>query len=103
MAMNGNKRAVRRGEEQWRRLLEGFDGSGLSVGGFCQRRDISVANFYRWRRRIRQAQAVSAVAGAKGSAFIDAGPLDLSDSGAKTRLDLKLDLGEGWVLHLVRG
>jgi len=99
-------RRVRRGREGWRALLAGFKGSGLSAEAFCRREGISSASFYRWRSVLgnggeqHRALAVRDAA----SAFVDAGPLELPRSQPlSSRLDLRLDLGDGVLLHLVRG
>jgi hypothetical protein len=96
---------VRRGREGWRSLLAGFKGSGLSAEAFCRREGISSASFYRWRSLLgnggeqRRALAVRNLA----PAFVDAGPLGLARSQPlSSRLDVRLDLGDGLVLHLVR-
>lgn len=96
---------VRRGREGWRTLLAGFEGSGLSAEAFCRREGISSASFYRWRAVLgnggRQGRAV--VVPDAAPAFVDAGPLELPRAQPLSRrLDLRLDLGDGLVLHLVR-
>jgi hypothetical protein len=98
-------RRARRGREGWRALLAGFEGSGLSAQAFCQREGISSASFYRWRSVLgnggghRRAVVVPDAA----PAFVDAGPLGLARAQTLSRrLDLRLDLGDGLVLHLVR-
>ena len=72
--MAGRKKGkwARRSQSEWRSLLARFDGSGMGVAAFCRREAISAASFYRWRGLLRP------------------------------RLDLKVELGEGLVLHLVR-
>ena len=40
----------------WRELLNLFDPEGDTVARFCQRNDISVASFYKWRKRFAQPQ-----------------------------------------------
>lgn len=97
---------VRRGREGWRALLGGFEGSGLSAEAFCRREGISSASFYRWRSILgaggEQRRAV--VVRTATPAFVDAGALGLPRAQAlSSRLDLRLDLGDGLVLHLVRG
>jgi hypothetical protein len=99
-------RRVLRGREGWRALLAGFEGSGLSAEAFCRREGISSASFYRWRSVFgnggEQRRAV-VVRGAP-PAFVDAGPLGLPRAQPLSkRLDVRLDLGDGLVLHLVRG
>jgi putative transposase len=96
---------VRRSREQWRALLSGFTNSGLSAQAYCRQEGISSASFYRWRTILgssgvnRRAERVRNAA----SAFVDAGPLGLPRTQPLSRrLELRLDLGDGLVLHLVR-
>ncbi len=103
MAGRGKQKGSRRSANEWRLLLARLDGSGLSVEAFCQSEAISEASFYRWRRLLsedgdegRGGRVVAA------PAFVDLGTLN-SASPLRPRLDLKLDLGDGLVLHLVRG
>ena len=37
-------------ERQWRRRIEQWQASGLSVRDFCARHGLSTASFYNWRR-----------------------------------------------------
>ena len=102
MLANGKRRAARCSEGEWRRRLEGFDGSGLSVAAFCERTGIGLANFYRWRKRCEDGGlGAKPMVRHKTSAFVDAGPLEVGPS-RRARLDLKRDLGDGWVVQLVR-
>lgn len=87
----------RRSRQEWRTLLAKFDGSGLGVEAFCRREAISAASLYRWRGLLGgdgEAEVVS-----EAAAFVDVGALS---SVAAPRIDLKLDLDDGLVLHLVR-
>ena len=99
--MSGNRKArgTRRSEGEWRVLLTRFGCSGLNVKAFCRSEAISVASFYRWRGILggghRQDGDDRPV-----PTFVDLGPLG---SGPRARLELKLDLGDGLTLHLVRG
>lgn len=97
---------ARRGREGWRALLAGFKGSGLSAEAFCRREGISSASFYRWRSVLGNGgvQRRALVVRDAAPAFVDAGPLGLPRSQPLSkRLDVRLDLGDGLVLHLVRG
>lgn len=97
---------VRRGREGWRALLAGFEGSGLGTEAYCRREGISAASFYRWRSILGNGgeQRRAVVVRNATPAFVDAGPLRLAATQAlPKRLDLRLDLGDGLVLHLVRG
>ena len=49
-----------RKERQWRRWIGEWQPSGLSVRAFCQRRGLTVASFYAWRRVLRQRAAEKA-------------------------------------------
>ena len=46
--VNGAKR------EAWRRRLEKFDASGMTVVDFCRREQVSQAGFYYWSKRIQE-------------------------------------------------
>jgi len=39
---------------RWRQLLDSFDPQRYTVAEFCQRNGISVASFYKWRKRLNQ-------------------------------------------------
>jgi putative transposase len=106
-------RGVRRGREGWQALLSGFGGSGLSAEAYCRREGISSASFYRWRSKLSDGgeQGRAIVTRRAAPAFVDLGALRSSralDADSRLtqvsrRLDLRLDLGDGLVLHLVRG
>ena len=46
-----------RKERQWRRWIGEWQTSGLSVRAFCERRGLTVATFYAWRRVLRRRAA----------------------------------------------
>ena len=108
MAANeGQGRRKRRDADEWQTLLSRFGTSGLSVESFCLAESVSTASFYRWRGLLRQAGGQGPSREAK-PAFVDLGPLRPSTPAdcrppSPERLELKLDLGSGLVLHLVRG
>ena len=98
----------RRSESTWREIVERQGQSGLSVKAFCEREGIKVASFYVWRSRLQQeAQDKEAPTRAPRKArlekptgeFIDLGAL----SSSRSRFEVRLDLGGGVLLHLVRG
>ncbi len=103
--MSGNQKGKGkwRSESERRSLLSRFGASGLSVKAFCYREGISTASFHRWHGRLGGGGARGTKVGQAGApVFIDAGTLSSAPSPSAS-LELKLDLGEGWVLHLVRG
>lgn len=97
---------VRRSEAMWRELLSRQAASGVRVSEFCRREGINAGLFRRWRaalkgsrrggepRRPPNEATATAVA-----PFIDLGAL--GSRGA--RFEVRLELGDGVVLSLVRG
>lgn len=96
-------------EIRWHSLLTQYAACDLSVSAFCKREAISPSSFYAWRTRLALRDATSP------DAFIDGGLLNFSvtdDSNhplpaqsshaAMPTFELKLDLGGGLLLHLVR-
>jgi hypothetical protein len=49
-----------RKERQWQRWIGEWQASGLSVRAFCQRRGLTIASFYAWRRVLQQRAAEKA-------------------------------------------
>ncbi len=102
MAGSRKGKWVQRSEGEWGALLSRFARSGLSVEAFCQRESISAASFYRWRGLLGDGRLGGEVVHPQpGAAFVDLGALNCT-SLPRPRLDLKLDLGDGLIVHLVR-
>jgi len=86
---------VRLGRDGWRVLIEQQEASGLPIAAFCAREGLGVASFYQWRSRL---SAQTKPNGDKvPQAFVDLG--SMRESG---RFELRIDLGCGLVLQLVR-
>jgi putative transposase len=98
----------RRSQSAWRELVDRQEQSGLTVAQFCEREGIKSASLYGWRSRLRETPkdtAVPEVAPKKAkhrkapsSGFIDLGALGSS----RSRFEIRLELGHGVLLHLVR-
>jgi transposase-like protein len=58
--MSTNNRRRYRREPFWRRLIQEWRKSGLSVRAFCHQHDLSEPNFYTWRRTLAQRDAARA-------------------------------------------
>jgi hypothetical protein len=108
MGGRGKGKWIRRNEAQWRSLLSRFSDSGLSVSGFCRREAVSTASFYRWRGLIGGHDGGEALAvRSEGLAvhskapFLDLGALR-GEAARGAPVELRLDLGGGLSLHLVR-
>jgi len=118
--MSGRRRRL--DERTWSELLRRFDASSQTVQGFCAREGLSPSSFYRWRERIQRfgvrrgargvertarpatvpAGQAAAPAAVTPAGFIDLGSLAASQCAPAAGLELRLDLGGGVVLHIVR-
>src|SRR5436309_8966665 len=58
-----------RKEQQWRRWINQWRASGLSVRAFCARHGLATASFYNWRREL-QRRAAAEQAAAEQPAFV---------------------------------
>lgn len=93
-------------EEQWRLRLARFATSGQTVAQFCEAESVSAWSYYHWRKQLADAGALPG--------FIDAGALPVKAAVppaaspvahaavSAARLEVRLDLGHGLVLHIVR-
>jgi hypothetical protein len=93
----------RRDAEAWGELVSRQARSGLSVQAFCRREGVSAWSLYSWRSRLgatRQSEARQdrAVESAPPAQFVELGSL----RSAQSRCEVRLDLGDGIVLHVVR-
>lgn len=103
-----NKR--RRSSEEWRAVFARQASSGLSVQAFCARESINTSSFYRWRGLCVDTP-VPGECGVTGAEMVRVQPplrthaefVDLGSLGTRRSLELRLDLGDGVLLTLVRG
>jgi hypothetical protein len=106
-------------EAAWRNRLARYAASKLTVEAFCRREAVPVGTFYGWRARLRACDADAAPApqtalALSPSPFLDLGSVnslassaaspgcDHAPHHARTNIDVRLDLGGGVVLHIVR-
>jgi hypothetical protein len=101
MARPGKGKRIRRSQAQWRALLSRFSDSGLSVSAFCRREALSTASLYRWRSLIERSEGGEALPVVSEPAFVDLGVVR-GESARGAAVELRLDLGSGLTLHLVR-
>jgi putative transposase len=101
------KKRRRLSAQAWREVLGRFDGAGTSVAAFCKREGVCESSFHRWRSRLVATPAGGAVVErapqSTSATFVELGALGDVVPSAAPRIDLKLDLGGGLTLHLVRG
>lgn len=109
--ISGNQGSKRRrlNERAWRELFRRFDGAGLTVEAFCKAEGLSRSSFNRWRSRLpmRAGAAAAAPAGASdarhsAAPFVDLGLLGAASPAYPAGVELRLDLGGGLSLTLVR-
>src|SRR6185437_15278989 len=100
------QRTIQRSVQTWRKLVARQERSGLSAQAFCRQERLNAWTFYGWRSRLRKRAAVAedrvVVASEQNrdpAGFIDLGAL----SGVSARCEIRLDLGGGVVLQVVRG
>ena len=102
--MQTNKRR-RLNEDAWRQMLSRFVDSGMTTQAFCRREAVSTASFYRWRVLLGMASVPDRTLAralpleSSSSGFVDLGTL----GERRERVELRLDLGGGLTLQLVRG
>lgn len=99
----------RRSESAWREILERHEHSGLTVAAFCEREGIKSGSLYGWRARMSEepegtvAAAPAAPVKRKDGENGSSGFIDLGSLGSRSRFEVRLELGGGVLLHLVRG
>ena len=91
--------------EGWREIFERRAASGLSMATFCQREGIAKSSYERWRTQLAHAARDAGTPLSRtGAGFVDAGVLaHRVTADTAERIDLRLELGHGIVLHVVRG
>ena len=95
-----------RRETEWRERLARFAARAVQVKQFCQWESVSAASFYRWRKLLDHDGTADA------GRFIDVGALAPTQTaqtppGMPGRMDaaeleVRLDLGHGLTLYIVR-
>ncbi len=108
----GGQRRRRLALSSWREVMRRFEGAGATVSEFCAREGLSTSSFYRWRERLgsggdegsaaRSGRRSELSMPATAAGFIDLGRLAAPPRDAGAGLELRLDLGGGVVLQIVR-
>ena len=104
--MKAKKRQLRLGADGWRTTLARFAESGVSVRAFCVREGISDSSFNRWRKLLRDGAQPKLVMKPRTMVardeFVDLGTLSAPTTPSGERIELRLDLGGGLTLQLIR-
>jgi len=98
---------IRRSQSDWQELIERQKRSGLKVAEFCRQEGVTAASLYVWRSRLggaKQTQLTKTPARKSDVETEDSvGFIDLGSLGThRSRFEVRLDLGHGVLLHLVR-
>lgn len=104
--MDAIKQRRRLGIDEWRKVFGRFERTDMTVGEFCKREGLCVSSFHRWRPRVEPVLVAQDVAvAAKPKVVMSTGFVDLGSIGQALpahKLDVRLDLGGGVTLHIVR-
>jgi hypothetical protein len=97
----------RRSESAWREIAARQEQSGLTVTEYCEREGLKAASLYGWRVRLRQTASSKKTSRAiSDRARVERAPEEFIDLGAigasRGRFEVRLDLGGGVLLQLVR-
>lgn len=97
---------------RWQLVVRRFERSGLSVAEFCKAESVSAWSLYDWRRKLGGGSRVRQSGDAKDAGFVDVGAVraprvDERIAAAPSLevpvgLELRIDLGGGLVLQIVR-
>jgi putative transposase len=109
----GGQRRRRLDTRSWREVMLRFSEAGTTVSAFCAREGLSTSSFYRWRERLDSVGDAGGAAPRRGgrselavqptaAGFIDLGHLAGPPRDVGAGLELRLDLGGGVVLQIVR-
>jgi transposase-like protein len=92
----------RRSRAQWRRLVEGWSGSGLTQQRYCDRHGISPGSLQRWRRIFREQRDDDKVGSVAPSAPVQLVPVKLTDTAQACEAPLMLVLNDGLRIEIPR-
>ncbi|HLG19845.1 MAG TPA: hypothetical protein VI895_08550 [Bdellovibrionota bacterium] len=81
-------RRVRRRREEWRSVVNRYEGSGLSREEFCRREQISLSSLSRWSRLVREAEISSK------------GFMELRPQGERRSSRVELEFSSGVILRI---
>ena len=85
---------------QKRAILQRFADSGMGVADFCRQEGIAKSSFHHWRHRLSGEYAAPSLPKRSSPGFVDVGPL--ADTAPGPCTEIRLELGAGIVLYLVR-
>jgi hypothetical protein len=98
-------RRIHRDEATWREIFARQGASGLLVSEFCRQEKINPGVYRRWRLALEGSAQPTAKRSARPSRakavqpFVELGPLP----GNGSRCEIRLELGGGVILSVVRG
>jgi hypothetical protein len=107
------------GEKAWRDVVTRFEASGMGVTAFCRREGVGIGSLRLWQERLSKMAVPLSTSSPSAPLFVPPAPkskpptltvpnfIEVGTLGQASvgsgRLEIKLDLGGGLSLHLVRG
>ncbi len=92
-------RRVRRTRDQWQQIIGEYENAKLTQKEFCAKNNLGSVSFSKWYHRLRQNQDTGFVALVAPDALPSKqAPIAMKTSG----FEVRLELGDGLVLHLSR-
>ncbi len=86
-------------QDFWQMAIETWQASGLSVRQFCKQEGLSLASFYSWRKKLRNAT----LSCRRGDAHESAAFIEVSLPQGHSQPVLELVLSSGNILRIPRG
>jgi len=96
----GSTRRVRRSREQWQRIITEYESENLTQKEFCANHNLGSVSFSKWYHRLKSAQGNGFVALPIGG--IEKAENLSGEAQTTNHFDVRLELGDGLVLHLSR-
>ncbi len=96
----GNTRRVRRSREQWRRIIAEYESENLTQQEFCAKHNLGNVSFNKWYHRLKSDQSNGFVA----LPVVNTEKAENASGVTQTtnHIEVRLELGDGLVLHLSR-
>ncbi len=93
------KSRIMRSKAQWQSLITEYENSPLSQQAFCDKHQIAVSSFHKWRKRFDPQPSPAAFVEI-GQTLAMAGTPEQSSNDAEKSWEVELELGQGLFLRL---
>jgi hypothetical protein len=90
---------IMRSKAQWQSLITEYENSPLSQQAFCNKHQIAVSSFHKWRKRFDPQPSPAAFVEI-GQTLATASVSEQTSNNAEKSWEVELELGQGLVLRL---